>query len=216
MEISPEQYKSIAVTYVLSGGIIAAFLGPTSANYTVSVIGKKFVGSFACMALIGVLNQLVVGMVSFPTPPAFSKAEQLNHRPLSVIISSPLFILSCSIATIAHTVMVMVMSNCALSMQGDYSFTTTTIVMELHFFSMFAPGFFTGVLIAKHGALNVSIIGAITFGVSAVAFAIGTDVWNYYSGMILLGVAWNFSFSAGTVMLTSSYLVHYLSDICIF
>ena len=49
MEISPEQYKSIAVTYVLSGGIIAAFLGPTSANYTVSVIGKKFVGSFACV-----------------------------------------------------------------------------------------------------------------------------------------------------------------------
>ena len=42
-------------------------------------------------------------------------------RSTSAIIQQPLFILSCSVATIAHTVMVMIMSNCALSMKDDYS-----------------------------------------------------------------------------------------------
>lgn len=102
--------------------------------------------------------------------------------------------------------MVMVMSNCALSMDNDYSFFTTSLVMQFHFFAMFAPGFYTGTLIAKHGPFKVSILGTIVFALSAFVFASGTEKWNYFSGMVLLGLAWNFSFSAATVMLTQSYL----------
>lgn len=59
----------------------------------------------------------------------------------------------------------------------------------------------------------MSVYGAIIFALSATVFAIGQEKWNYFAGMLLLGVAWNFSFSAGTVMLTESYLVllHILS-----
>lgn len=89
------------------------------------------------------------------------------------ILLSPLFVVSCSIATIAHTVMVMIMSNCALSMDKDYSFFMTSLVMQFHFFSMFAPGFYTGSLIVKHGPFKVAILGTTVFGASAVAFAIG-------------------------------------------
>ena len=53
----------------------------------------------------------------------------------------------------------------------------------------------------------MSMYGAIIFAVSATVFAVGEELWNYFLGMILLGIAWNFSFSAGTVMLTESYLV---------
>ena len=42
---------------------------------------------------------------------------------------------------------------------------------------------------------------------SATVFASGQQEWNYFLGMALLGIAWNFSFSAGTVMLTESYYV---------
>ena len=213
VEISPVYFKSKAVTYVLTGGVIAAFLGPTSATYTVDILKEKYVASFMAMALIGVLNQIAVSLVNFPSteelrtslalsaPPSYEKP-----RPIMEILTSPLFMLSCSIATIAHTVMVMVMSNCALSMDTDYSFFKTSLVMQFHFFAMFAPGFYTGSLIAKHGAFKVSVIGAFIFAGSAFVFAAGKEEWNYFGGMILLGLAWNFSFSAGTVMLTQSYL----------
>ena len=89
------------------------------------------------------------------------------------ILTSPLFVLSCSIATIAHTVMVMVMSNCALSMDDDYSFMLTSLVMQFHFFAMFAPGFYTGTLIAKHGPFKVAFFGTLVFASSAFVFASG-------------------------------------------
>ena len=59
----------------------------------------------------------------------------------------------------------------------------------------------------------VSVYGAIVFAMSATVFAIGQEKWNYFGGMLLLGIAWNFSFSAGTVMLTESYFPHEATDV---
>jgi MFS family permease len=124
------------------------------------------------------------------------------------IVLRPQFMLSCTIATLAHTIMVMLMSNVTVAMSDDnYSFTICSIVMELHFFAMFAPGFVSGKLIEHYGSFRVAMIGAFVFAGSSVVFAIGTELWNYFLGMILLGIAWNFAFSAGTVMLTGCYRV---------
>lgn len=63
-------YKSKAVTYVLTGGVIAAFLGPTSATYTVNIFSEKYVASFMAMAIIGVLNQIAVSLLCCDLKPA--------------------------------------------------------------------------------------------------------------------------------------------------
>jgi hypothetical protein len=201
------------VTYVLSGGVIAAFLGPTSASYSIHLISSsKYCGSFLVMGGIGIINWLTLSLVNFPVSNDDEEIILLNISALKPrtpwqIVSHPVFILSCTVATIAHTVMVMIMSNCALSMEDDYSFHTTSLVLEFHFLAMFLPGFLTGKLIQEYGTFIVSIQGALLFALSALLFALGEDLWNYYGGMILLGIAWNLSFSAGTVMLTSCYAV---------
>lgn len=232
VEIAPVYFKSQAVTYVLSGGIIAAFLGPTTANYSIDLIGHDYFGSYLSMGIMGILNQIAVMQVSFPaiSPQEREDTDQepgledrlvpdrneeekeekpLAHksRPILEICSQPLFIVSCAVATIAHTQMVMVMSNCSLAMNDkyDYSFNDTARVMESHFFCMFAPGFFTGRLIEKFGTFLVAVLGAVVFALSSGVFLLGSDLWNFYMGMALLGIAWNFSFSSGTVMLTGSY-----------
>lgn len=258
VEIAPQDFKSQAVTYVLSGGVIAAFLGPTTAKYTSDLVGRNYLGSYLFMGIIGIINQICVMMVNFPAPPSKSElnekliededaeerkrgalagtnAEGANlgadddeaalvksqnlqlseRRPLMEIISQPLFIISCAVATIAHTQMVMLMSNCslAMSLKYDYSFTNTARVMEVHFFTMFAPGFFTGKLIERYGAFLVALLGAVVYGAAAVVFLSGTELWNFFVGMGTLGVAWNFSFSAGTVMLTGSYRKSEATDV---
>jgi MFS family permease len=214
VDISPPEFKSKAVTYVLSGGVIAAFLGPTSANYSIHIVSSsKYCGSFLVMGGIGLLNWFTLSLVNFPS--SSDEEEEIisaNNTPFKPrtpfqIVSHPVFILSCTVATIAHTVMVMIMSNCALSMEDDYSFQTTSLVLEFHFLAMFLPGFLTGKLIQEYGTFVVSIQGALLFALSSVFFGLGEHLWNYYGGMILLGIAWNLSFSAGTVMLTSCYAV---------
>jgi hypothetical protein len=53
----------------------------------------------------------------------------------------------------------------------------------------------------------IALIGGFIYVSSSVVLAIDTQYYNYILGMILLGVAWNFAFSAGTVMLTTCYKV---------
>eukprot|EP01039_Chlorochromonas_danica_P002280 gene2280-2495_t len=267
VEITPPHLKSRAVTYVLSGGIIAAFLGPTSATYSVHIFDKDYMGSYAMVAVFAILNQFVLHFVNFPprasavatvgakqeysrilsaggddeagvnaeviqgVNPIHDKEDQQHQqqhhddnddddeddeqperspsfvrRTTWQIVTQPMFVLSCAIATLAHTIMVMLMSNVTLDMEDHgYGFSMTSLVMELHFFAMFSPGFISGRMIEKYGSLFVSFLGGFLFAGSSVVLAIDTASWNYVLGMILLGVAWNFSFSAGTVMLTSSY-----------
>jgi predicted MFS family arabinose efflux permease len=94
-----------------------------------------------------------------------------------------------------------------------YSFNDQSYVMMTHFMSMFSPGFFTGSFIAKRGAFPVATVGTIIFAASSVVFLIGEELWNFFLGMSLLGIAWNLSFSAGTVMLTSCYNQEEATDI---
>ena len=71
--------------------------------------------------------------------------------------------------------------------------------------AMFGPGFITGAAIQRFGTLVVSIIGGVFFASACVAMTLGDNIYNYACGMILCGIGWNLSFSAGTVMLMSSY-----------
>ena len=108
VEVASEDHKSKAVTFVLTGGVLAAFLGPTSANYTKDFFSDVYAGSFLSMGVIGLLNWAVVALVNFPETEASGDgvARVRKSRPLREICSTPIFILSCTVATIAHTVMV--------------------------------------------------------------------------------------------------------------
>lgn len=261
VEVSPEYLKSRAVTYVLSGGILAAFLGPTCATYSATLMNPDYVASFGLIAIIAVLNQIVVLCVNFPPPivpkqvltaevvsnalVASAVAEEsttnvsrtvsdasksagvrmpnlASERQDSVasmrirspweIITQPRFIVSTTVATLAHTVMVMIMSNVTLAMDDSgFSFSKGSLTLEVHFLAMFSPGFFTGSLIERYGTFSVAFLGAIIFAMSSFVLAIGDDFWNYSLGMVLSGLGWNFAFSAGTVMLTCCYKVTHSS-----
>ncbi|HCB31744.1 MAG TPA: MFS transporter, partial [Deltaproteobacteria bacterium] len=70
---------------------------------------------------------------------------------------------------------------------------------------MFAPSFFTGSLIHRYGSVPIIFTG-ILLNVLCIAINLaGTDVFNYWSSLILLGMGWNFMFVAGTTMVIETY-----------
>lgn len=258
-ELTPDKLKARAVTYVLTGGVLAAFLGPVTASASRNLFEEDYMGSFFAISLIGVANTFVVLAVNFPkftfcaegkkdedvaysaladreadaedssaVAVATANADNANaaaastpvstlaapRRSLYAIISQPLFIISCLIPTSAHTMMVMLMSSVTLAMlTSGFSFQQSSMVMVLHFLAMFSPGFVTGTLIGLYGALAVSICGGFLFACSTFTMWAGESLYNYIFGMILCGVGWNFSFSAGTVMLMGSYQPQEATDV---
>jgi MFS family permease len=74
-----------------------------------------------------------------------------------------------------------------------------------HVIAMFAPGFFTGVLLRRFGREKVMLAGcALMFATVAVAHA-GLTYWHFWIALATLGIGWNFMFTGATALLTSTY-----------
>ncbi|RZL92006.1 MAG: MFS transporter, partial [Variovorax sp.] len=79
------------------------------------------------------------------------------------------------------------------------------LVLEWHVIGMFAPGFFTGHLIRRFGALPVMGVGLVlNLGCIAVALS-GVDLHQFLIALALLGVGWNFLFTGATTLSLTAY-----------
>ena len=72
----------------------------------------------------------------------------------------------------------------------------------LRLVAVFAPGFVTGSLVERCGTRAVAACGVALFILGAAVLMAGQTPTYFTVGMSLCGMAWNFSFSAGTIQLT--------------
>jgi len=86
-----------------------------------------------------------------------------------------------------------------------FSVKDAAFVIQWHIFSMFAPSFFTGNLIARFGVGPVLGTGlALLAGCGFVALG-GLEIERFVAALILLGLGWNFTFVGATTLLTECY-----------
>ena len=90
---------------------------------------------------------------------------------------------------------------------AQHQFADTAFVIEWHIFGMFAPGFVTGHLINKFGEAKMIIIGLPLQFICVGVALVGVEVAHFWLSMLLLGVGWNFAFTAGTSLMTRAYTV---------
>jgi MFS family permease len=109
-------------------------------------------------------------------------------------------------AALSYGVMNLLMAATPLAMQVcGFPFSDAALVLEWHVIGMFAPGFFTGHLIRKFGALPVMGVGVgLNFACIAVALT-GADLHQFLVALFLLGVGWNFLFTGSTTLSLRAY-----------
>ena len=205
-DVVSKEFRTKAVSLVLCGGIIAGFIGPTVASKARDLIADApFAGSYLFVILFHVLIVAILFVIRLPQP---SVEEQSGEqRPLKVIFSQPKFIVAVLTSMIGYGVMSMIMTATPLAMTNGsgHHFSDAAFVIQWHVVGMFAPSFFTGSLIHRFGALPIIFTGILlNLLCIGINFA-GTDVLNYWSALILLGMGWHFMFVAGTTMVTETY-----------
>ena len=204
-DVAPEDYRSRAISYVLAGGIIAAFAGPNLANWSRHLLSAEFAGSYAC--LIG-LYLLAFGMASLMRVPKTESAPRSQGgRPLNEIASQPAYLVAVVSAMVGYGVMNFIMIATPLAMHGyAHAFSDTAFVIQWHIFGMFIPSFFTGHLIRRFGTANIMLTGVMLLGLCVWINFSGTTVTHFWSALVLLGLGWNFLFVGATTLLTETYL----------
>ena len=118
----------------------------------------------------------------------------------------PAFAVAALSASVSYGVMNLLMAATPLAMQVcGYPFDVTATVLQWHVIGMFAPGFFTGALIKRYGAMKVLYAGLV-LNVLCVGIALsGQEVSQFLGSMLVLGVGWNFLFTASTTLSTQAY-----------
>ena len=203
-DVAESDYRSRAISLVLAGGVIAAFVGPEMAKLGQHLLSTPFVGGYWLMVGITVLTGIALTALDIPRQ---TRAERDGpKRPLRVVMAQPVFIAATTAALIGQGVMTFLMTATPIAMQNvHHVFADTAFVIEWHIFAMFAPGFFTGWLINRFGEVAIIQIG-ILLQLACVGVALsGEDVTHFWLSMALVGLGWNFTFTAATSLTTLAY-----------
>jgi MFS family permease len=205
-EIVDESYKSRAISWVLAGGLVAAFIGPNAASLTREMIpGALFSASYALISLFCAGIIVIQLFIRIPLP---SSEEKTGHkRPLKFVLTRPVFMVAVLCAMIAYGTMNLLMTATPLAMNHrGMVFDDTAVVIQWHIIGMFAPSFFTGSLIHRFGVLKIMFVGALALVGCALVALNGQLYTHFFVGLMLLGIGWNFLYIGGTTLLTEVYL----------
>jgi MFS family permease len=202
------QFRPKAVAWVLAGGIFAAVIGSQLVIFTKDAWQPYlFAGTFLAQSACAVVAAAVLMFLKIPRP-AVSHSFR-DGRPLSVIVLQPKFIIAVACGLASYSMMNIEMTSAPLAMvQCNHSVGEAALGIQWHVIGMYAPSFITGSLIARFGVRPMMATGLALIMVAATISLTGIELWNFWIGLTLLGVGWNFAFIGATTLVTECHDPH--------
>jgi MFS family permease len=203
-ELAAPEAREKAVSLVMAGGLLGAIAGPNLAARTRELSDAPFVGAYLALAGVALLAMLLLAFIAFAPPVVRGAAA--SARPLGEIMRQPVFIVAAAAGALGYGVMNLLMAATPIAMQQcALPFSDAALVLQWHVIGMFVPGFFTGHLIKRFGALPVMGVGvALNLACILVALS-GVELHQFLVALFLLGVGWNFLFTGSTTLSLSAY-----------
>lgn len=214
-------FRPKAIAWVLTGGIVAAVVGPQLVIWTQAASpAHPYIITFLSQAAVAALVILI-------TRQFIDQPLELVHatgvRPFREIAANRRFVIAVATGTVAQLLMNFVMTAAPLAMNlCGHSVTDSTLAIQWHIIGMYAPSFFTGSLITRFGKEPVAAVGLVLLAACGAVHLTGISVAHFWIGLILLGVGWNLAFVSATAMITDCHapgeraLVQGFNDFVIF
>jgi len=205
-DISTQAFRPKAISYVMTGGVFAAIVGPqlfkTFNDYFAPV---PYAGAYALIIGLCSVTIILLQFVRIPNPKT-TKADRKAGRSRLEIAKQPVFIIAVLAAMVGYGTMNLVMTATPLAMQFcGFTPIDSATVIQWHALAMFAPSFFTGHLIKRFGVINIILVGTLANVACMAVNLSGINFSNFIGGLMLLGVGWNFMFIGGTTLVTKAY-----------
>jgi MFS family permease len=206
-DTASEAFRPKAISYVMAGGLFAAFVGAQLVIFTKDLWQPfLFAATYLGQAAVALLAAGVLVFLRIPKP---SKAghHEATARPLSEIARQSRFIVAVVCGVASYGIMNLIMTSAPLAMvvECGHSVTESTLGLQWHVLAMYGPSFFTGTLISRFGTKPVVGAGLGLIAASAIVGLLGTSVAHFWAVLILLGLGWNFGFIGATAMVTECH-----------
>ncbi|MFO1496088.1 MAG: MFS transporter [Lysobacterales bacterium] len=196
-----------AMSWVLAGGMLGAFLGPALSRLTLDLVGTHFLGTYLGLIGVALLVYAVTRVLRFP--PMARPAAQAGRARLRDLLRRPDYVLAVAASAGAWSTMNLLMTASPLAMQAcGYPFADAAFALQWHMVGMYAPMLVSGLLIERIGIRPAMVLGILGIsGCAGIALA-GHSVSHFVIALALLGIGWSLLFSAGNALLTRQYQAH--------
>jgi MFS family permease len=206
VDVASTHFRSKAISLVLAGGVFAGLAGPNLANWGKELLANHlFAGAFLFMIGTALLAAVVLMFLDIPN--LTREQREGTQRPMLEIMKQPVFITAAVAATVAQSVMNFLMTATPVAMISEcgHAFGSVAIVLSSHTVGMYLPGFITGSLVRRFGEVPM-IAAGLTLQGACIGIALsGIAVFDFWLSMVLLGVGWNFAYTASTSLMITAY-----------
>ncbi len=205
-EVVPGQWQPVAISLMLTSGLVAALAGPQIFIFTKDVFAPvPLAGAYAAISVVSLLGMIPLAVARMPGTVRAAPGQRASRGTLSAALRRGPVIKAMVIAAAAQGFMVLLMAPTPLAMIGcGLGETMAGDVIRWHVVAMFAPSFVTGFIIKRVGTQPVALGGLALLVASAAVAASSLSALHFYLALILLGVGWNFGFIGATNMLASA------------
>jgi len=205
VDTASDAFRPKAMSYVLSGGLAAAVIGPQLTKVTSDALAVPFLGTYLAVIVLNVLGSLLFLLLDIPAP-GKPTTKTSNGRSRLEMLRTPRIAVAIISAMVSYALMTLVMTSTPLAVVGcGFQQSQAADVVSSHVLAMFLPSFFTGHLIARFGAEKIIAIGLVILAGAGLIGLAGVALPNFFGALILLGVGWNFGFIGASTMLTEAH-----------
>ena len=202
-----DAYRPKAISWVMAGGLVSALVGPQLVKVTDDLTATTFVGTYLVAMAVNVLGAGLFFLLDLPPPPG--RVAGADRGPGWVaLLSRPTIAVAVICGMVSFALMNLVMTSTPLAVVGcGFERGNAADVISAHVVAMFAPSFVTGHLIARFGAPRIILAGLALLAAAGGVNLAGVELANFFAGLVLLGIGWNFGFIGATSLLASSHSV---------
>mmetsp|Transcript_52221 Transcript_52221/g.111178 ORF Transcript_52221/g.111178 Transcript_52221/m.111178 type:complete len:484 (+) Transcript_52221:410-1861(+) len=206
--------KTMVVSRVIGFGACLSMIGPACASLSQKLAdlagGDELEGFSYFFLCTAALSLVVVAASAALRLPPMTSTDVLPAAPLCTVLKRPPVWSAIVAQVTVQFAMVAPMSGVPLVMTNSIPHLHPADIrvsgcIVLHVLCMFIPGFWTGAFITKLGEVPVMGAGLAIQAASLIVCLTGKNYEQFYTGLGLLGMGWNFAFVAGTLMIVASH-----------
>ena len=195
-----------AISIILLGGIVSAFMGPSVANFSKDLFSNHmYVGSYLSLAALTFLPTIF--FLFYKNTSKIELSFKYSGRSYFELVSQPRFLQAVISSAFGYAIMTFLMTGTPLSMHviEGISLNKTSIVIQIHVACMFLPSLIAGNLVKKIGHSKMMYVGVGLYCITVVISLFDQSFLNYMLALVFLGFGWNFLFISGTSLLVLTY-----------
>lgn len=192
--------KPKAISLVVAGGVIAAVVGPTLTQ-VLHEAGVYQAFSLCYAAFIGLAVLAALVTLCLPDAPAPAAKPSAAKTSLLTLPSAPIM-LAMAVAALSYFIMNLLMIQASMHMLHMHEdFAAMRLAIQWHVIAMFAPSFFTGMIIERLGLRTTLCLGLVMLAGSALLNVGAQGYWAMSGALIILGLGWNLTYVGGGALL---------------